>query len=144
MRLLSEDLIKRSTIVPLSVFKGQRDFFSGAFSFWSNYPRYTSHPEHATAFCSNPDFHEFENLLVNQFFLSLSRKCQKPRGTNEATSLLILNAWNEWGEQAVLEPNSVDGRAALLAHKRAVFKIEKNMFKDGATLQYTRSSTIFG
>jgi hypothetical protein len=38
--------------------------------------------------------------------------------------LVIVNAWNEWGEQSVLEPTVQDGSSMLDAHRAALGAVE--------------------
>jgi len=38
--------------------------------------------------------------------------------------LVIVNAWNEWGEQSVLEPTLQDGSSMLDAHRAALGAVE--------------------
>ena len=48
------------------------------------------------------------------------------RGTS-LRQLVIVNAWNEWGEQAMLEPTAEDGDMMLRAHRRAVEAVEARL-----------------
>ena len=127
MRELINDVISRPSLLPKSVIDGERAYFRGAFSSWSNYPRHTNAPEGSTAFCSNPDYNMFGALLRRQISLSMQSMCRRPMEKSEVNSILLVNAWNEWGEQAVLEPNSVDGFAALRAVRDAITSIERGI-----------------
>lgn len=100
-------------------------FFHGAFNSWSNYPR---NKATAMAICSEPDFESFSELIKSQLLSSLEVDCTaiQKGDRREASSVLFINAWNEWGEQAVLEPTIQDGNAALLAHLKAVTEIEND------------------
>jgi hypothetical protein len=40
---------------------------------------------------------------------------------------VLINAWNEWGEQAVLEPNQFDGDLFLRHHEAAIQSIEDSL-----------------
>lgn len=125
---LVSDVIGSKDLVPRSVLEKKRVLFRGAFSSWSNYPRHSRDPRGGTAFCSQPDFAYFEKFVHRQLSLSIADHCQPTRMLNEAGSLLLLNAWNEWGEQAVLEPSVQDGEHALRAHARAMTNIEISIF----------------
>ena len=55
-------------------------------------------------------------------------------GANESSSrraawrhIVLVNAWNEWGEQAVLEPSEEDGPAFLEATTKALVAVEGNL-----------------
>ena len=105
-------------------------YFLGAFNIWSNYPRHVNDGGvTANAYCSEPDFVSFRQLLVSQLRLSLEDMCSPIDSGNpaEVSSLLLLNAWNEWGEQAVMEQTIQDGNAALRAHLEAIKEIERDL-----------------
>ena len=38
--------------------------------------------------------------------------------------MVVVNAWNEWGEQAVMEPSVEAGDALLAAHRTALGVLE--------------------
>jgi hypothetical protein len=55
--------------------------------------------------------------------------------------LVVVNAWNEWGEQAVVEPTVQDGDAMLAAHRLAVQQVEQrvNHSDDHSLLRHSTS-----
>ncbi len=115
---------------PATTYGLSTKYFQGAFNFWSNYPRHLRDGgEAANAYCSTPDFVSFKQLLVNQFNLSLEDTCSPMDSAypGEVSSILLLNSWNEWGEQAVMERTIQDGNAALRAHYEAVVEIERGI-----------------
>ena len=108
----------KNRISKFFVFDGQKSFEKiieqpkkyeeqhfGIFSGWNNTPRrnFTSND-----YSSYP--HYYKNIDVNNFgdtYLSLLKKInQKP---NRKIDFLFISAWNEWNEQAMLEPNNIDG-----------------------------------
>lgn len=118
------NLLRDESFLPQSVILNQTQIFRGAFSFWSNYPRHRAdHHSFGTSICSQPDYNVFEALLVAQLSRSLHETCSKPMSLREINCMLVINSWNEWGEQAILEPNTRDGFAALQAVARAMIKV---------------------
>jgi hypothetical protein len=93
---------------------------------WSNYPRHRYHVKSTSAYCSNPSGPAFQELLEVQLSRSLKETggCKSPQ-TGSISRFLLINAWNEWGEQASIEPNSVDGDMFLRHHANAVSNIER-------------------
>ena len=47
--------------------------------------------------------------------------------------LVVVNAWNEWGEQSVIEPTEEDGSSILDAHRGALEELEKEIFSAPTT-----------
>jgi hypothetical protein len=103
-------------------------FVRGVFATWSNYPR-VKHK--AAAYCkySSPD--AFRELLHRQLQRALadaggSQACARTAGNATASAeakwrhLVLVNSWNEWGEQNAIEPSVQDGTALLDAHRDAV------------------------
>jgi hypothetical protein len=76
---------------------------------WDDAPRRFNTSQHM-----DPDPHVF----LDQFSDALRRASDRtvsdpnPRGDN----FVLINAWNEWGEGNVMEPNSLYGRKLLEAH----------------------------
>ena len=118
-------------LTPGSVRRGDRNMFRGAFLSWSNFPRHMIHYEDAGAYCSELDFDAFSAFLQSQLLQTVS-DVQMPSkvndgGNGQLRSMVIINAWNEWGEQAVLEPSSSHGTQAVTAVKNAVEAAERSL-----------------
>jgi len=127
---VTRELAKSQACRPASTVERRTKFFHGAFNFWSNYPRHLKDGGvAANAICSKPDYTSFKHLLDSQLRSSLQDMCTPISSDNpaEISSILLLNAWNEWGEQAVMEPTVQDGNAALLAHREAIEEIESDI-----------------
>ena len=123
-----------------------RRLWRGAFMGWSNYPRFGP-SLHGKAFCHQPSAQRFSELVSSQLLRALSdvggaQACaQRLALPNEAQvgeswqNLLIVNAWNEWGEQAVIEPSLEYGDEALRAHLSGVERIERRVRVELAKLR---------
>jgi len=81
------------------------------------------------AVCGQPSPSAFETLMRAQLDRSIDAIGGCPRShdgaaagsdVGELRQLVIVNAWNEWGEQAVLETTAEDGDSMLRAHQRAI------------------------
>lgn len=85
----------------------KEDFLPGGFVDWDNTPR----NKHGVMFSgySVEKFEEYMKRLVE-------------RAYREKKPMLFLNAWNEWGEGAYLEPDETDGYKKLEAIKTAFMK----------------------
>ncbi|KAL4514405.1 hypothetical protein Ndes2526B_g03931 [Nannochloris sp. 'desiccata'] len=90
----------------LSTLKKGRKQFSGACSTFDNNPRHTGSPETVAVVPSHPSILKF---WLRQ---NLARA--------EKGDFVFLNAWNEWGEGAAIEPSIEWGRRWLEAIKAAV------------------------
>lgn len=84
------------------------NYILGVASGWDNTPR---HGENGSFF-KNQGPELFERHLENQ--IKLTKKSRKP--------FLVINAWNEWGEGAYLEPDKENTYKYLEAVKRIVSK----------------------
>ena len=122
-------------LLPKHVRDGHWDFFRGAFAGWSNYPRHVSSAGKAQVHCSwgnDTDASAFEVLVFRQLMRAIAdagESCFFPstateRAAQEWRHLIVIDAWNEWGESAVLEPTAEDGFALLNAHRSAVLHAE--------------------
>lgn len=129
---------------PRAVRSGRWDFFRGAFAGWSNYPRHVASPKVAQVHCSwgnTTDASAFEVLIFRQLMRAIADagdSCFYPptdqpsgllshhqQGATSFRHLVVTDAWNEWGESAVMEPTREDGFALLEAHRRAVAHAEQ-------------------
>ena len=110
-------------------------------------PRFRS--IHAQALCSNRSPHAYGKLVHLQLLRALSdaggpARCahRNARGNSSDVAawrhLVVVNAWNEWGEQAVVEPSVQDGDEMLLAHRRAVEDVEKHVVEKHVMAQMTQ------
>lgn len=86
----------------------RKSYYWGTLSGWDNSPRNYRNP-------STGRFEAKPASFVTKFGNAIRRIAERaisdpnPRGDN----FVIVNAWNEWGEGSVLEPNSVYGRKLL-------------------------------
>jgi hypothetical protein len=115
-------------LVPKRVHQGTLAYNRGAFITWSNYPRHRKDPQKAVYYCTNPNGPAFQELLATQLNRSIgdTNGCKKPV-PGSINRFVLINAWNEWGEQAVLEPNQFDGDLFLRHHEAAIQSIEDSL-----------------
>ena len=59
----------------------------------------------------NLSYKSFEKILVD----TILRIAKCP---NRGINFLIINSWNEWTEQAMIEPNDIDGYRILEITKK--------------------------
>jgi len=88
--------------------------FRGAFVGWNNTPRrrYTGDDYSKYPYI----FKKMTPDLFERHLIDIIRQIIDDPNTNE--NFIIINAWNEWNEQAVLEPNHIDNFAYLEVVKR--------------------------
>lgn len=86
--------------------------FKGTFMNWNNTPRRDS-----PNIFVNGTYEAFENNLLDIVLEII-------KDPNPDNNMIILNAWNEWGEGAMLEPNNIDNYKYL-----EIIKKVKNYFK---------------
>ena len=90
--------------------------------------------------CSNRSAYAYGKLVHSQLLRAVndaggSAQCAQrvllANTSNVAAwrHLVVVNAWNEWGEQAVVEPSVQDADEMLLAHRRAVEDVEKQVIE---------------
>jgi lipopolysaccharide biosynthesis protein/2-polyprenyl-3-methyl-5-hydroxy-6-metoxy-1,4-benzoquinol methylase/uncharacterized coiled-coil protein SlyX len=84
-------------------------YYRGGFPGWDNSPR---RGKEGYVF-RNGSAEHFEKFLKKQFL-------EIKNNPNQEENFFFLNAWNEWGEGCVLEPDEVGGYASLEALQRAV------------------------
>ena len=110
-------------------------YVRGAFASWSNYPRGKGK---AAAYCRNPTAATFRELMKTQLGralqdaggpVSCARTARNATASAEAVwkHLVLVNSWNEWGEQAAIEPSVEDGEALLDAHREAVTHVSRTV-----------------
>ncbi len=85
---------------------GGREIFSGAFPMWDNSPRRGKDSRVIRG--ASPE--KFKKYLLS--LSALSRK--------DSSGITVINAWNEWGEGAILEPTRQYGYGYLKAVRNAV------------------------
>jgi len=118
------------------------DVVRGAFATWSNFPRHakvqcpngTAGCYRGTAYCSDISAPAFQRLVQSQLQHAVadaggSRGCswQSAAASTSWRQLVVINSWNEWGEQAAIEPTVEDGDLLLRAHRAAVAAVEKEL-----------------
>lgn len=84
---------------------GKREIFKGCFCAWDNSPRKGKNSMIVRK--SSPEKFEFylDKLVKNK-----RKMCER--------NIIVINAWNEWGEGAMLEPTEENGFAYLEAIKK--------------------------
>jgi Glycosyltransferase WbsX len=98
---------------PISRSYGAKCHQAGALAGWNTIPRQLSSGK-AFWMTLGSAGHNVELSLYNALF---RMRAYSRRGCVNA---VMLNAWNEWGEGSVLEPDLVSGRESLGAVKRAI------------------------
>lgn len=94
--------------------------FRGTFVGWNNYPRRSATGNNYSAY---PQIYKYmtPSLFEHSLITLIEKVIQDPNRdahNNILSNMIILNAWNEWNEQAVLEPSVTDGYAYLEAISR--------------------------
>lgn len=92
---------------------GEKTCYLGGFPGWDNSPR--RHEKGMIVDGASPE--KFGRYLQRQL----------ERSEKEKKEFLFLNAWNEWGEGAYLEPDETDGYGYLEAVQRAIQETEKRI-----------------
>ena len=85
-----------------------REIIQGAFTAWDNSPR---RGRKGCMVVKGSDSKKFEGYL---------RELVQSKRTDISKEYLIINAWNEWGEGAILEPSDKDGYGYLEAVRRVL------------------------
>ena len=76
---------------------GNREIIQGAFPAWDNTPRRGNRGAMVVKGATPEKFEKYLRELVEA-----DRK-------NSSKEFIVINAWNEWGEGAILEPSQKDG-----------------------------------
>jgi len=87
----------------------------GAFPCWDN----TARRGNNSTIIINSSPEKFHNYLNNSFIEMLKNY------RNIYSDYIFINAWNEWAEGAILEPDSKNGRGNLIALKNALLNSEE-------------------
>jgi lipopolysaccharide biosynthesis protein len=98
-------LLKRNRIY------GDREILHGAFVGFDNSPR-KGKAGLVLKYASPSKFEKYLRSLVNV------------KRINGSKEYIVINAWNEWGEGAILEPSEQDGYSYLNAVKRVAHELE--------------------
>lgn len=136
----SDDVDQRYTNAVKAAGGRSTQFVRGAFASWSNYPR----KKHmGAAYCRSPKAESFRFLVEKQLTRALSdaggaAACAVTARNATASAnaawrhLLLINSWNEWGEQAAIEPSLQDGEALLDAHREALMSVSRTVEAGGS------------
>jgi hypothetical protein len=93
--------------------------YAGSFSGWDNSPRHVNGGGNSVY----NNLHMFYSSVLSALTRSESLKKITPQS---CFNLVLLNAWNEWGERNVLEPDIIHGTSKLKALKRAITRVNDN------------------
>ena len=113
----------------------------GIFCGWNNTPRRNYTSDNYSAYP-----HYYKNITLEKFESTYDLLLKNINKTsNKGTDFLFISAWNEWNEQAILEPNNIDGYNYLNAISNTYInfynkKCNKNILnfchKGGGTEKY--------
>lgn len=84
------------------------NYTRGIFFGWDNSSRRINKTSYKI---TNATYNDFEDLL----FKTIENIIKEP---NKDSNFILINAWNEWSEQAILEPNTHDGYSVLKIIKK--------------------------
>ncbi len=93
------------TIIKKKRTYGNKEIFLGGFTMWDNSPR------------KGKNSRVIKGASPEKFSKYLNRLCETKR--QNSSEILVINAWNEWGEGAILEPTEQYGYGYLEALKAA-------------------------
>lgn len=93
--------------------KSPENNFRGTFVHWNNTPRNRGNLNWRATIHYDFVLEKFTQHLINMFFLILKEK-------KAGTYPFLFNAWNEWNEQSILQPNTIYKYQILECVKSAV------------------------
>lgn len=94
--------------------KNPQNHFRGTFVHWNNTPRNRGNPLWKATIHYDFSIEKFTQHLVNMFNIILEEK------EKNMIYPFLINAWNEWNEQSILEPNNVNGDDILMCVANAL------------------------
>jgi hypothetical protein len=116
---VDENLKNYTNLLPLNknIYDKTGSYYPGAFPSWDN----TARIQNQAAVCADTNPKDFYRWLRGAMEFTTNHNTQNDR-------FVFINAWNEWAEGAILEPDVINGFANLKALKTAITDHELNAF----------------